>query len=87
MNKALVFAATLVSAVAVAATAQPAATTAAPEEKPAAEEKTICRNVSEVGSRLSRRRVCATKAQWDEMNAQNRLAVDRIQGGRQTQGN
>ena len=85
MNKALVFAATMISAVAVAATAQPTAATS--EEKPAVKEKQICRNIAEVGSRLNRRRVCATKAQWDELDQQNRLAVDRVQNGRQTQGN
>jgi uncharacterized membrane protein len=85
MNKALVFAATTISAVAVAATAQPTAATS--EEKPAAKEKQICRTIAEVGSRLNRRRVCATKAQWEEVDQQNRLAVDRVQNGRQTQGN
>lgn len=86
MNRILVIAATIGSAAAAAAVAQPAAT--APEA-PATEakEKTICRYISEVGSRLSRRRICATKAQWDEVDAQNRLAVDRVQNGRQTQGN
>ena len=85
MNKALVLAATLLSAGAVAATAQPTAATS--EEKPAVQEKQICRSISEVGSRLNRRRVCATKAQWDEMEQQNRLAIDRVQNGRQTAGN
>ncbi|HWT12063.1 MAG TPA: hypothetical protein VN231_04860 [Allosphingosinicella sp.] len=84
MKKALMLAATLVSAAAVAAAAQPAAT--ASEEKPG-EEKMICRMVAELGSRLNRRRVCATKAQWDELNSQNRLAIDRVQNGRQSQGN
>lgn len=85
MNKALVLAATLVSAAAVAAAAEPAPTSV--DAKSEAKEKQICRNISEVGSRLNRRRVCATKAQWDELEQQNRLAIDRVQNGRQTAGN
>jgi predicted secreted protein len=84
MNKLLMLVATSMAAAAVAATAQPTAT--APEEKPA-KEKQVCRSVGELGSRLNRRRVCATKAQWDEMGVQNRLAIDRVQNGRQTTGN
>ena len=85
MNKALVFVATLVAGTAVATAAEPEATSAAKET--AARDKQICRTISEVGSRLSRRRICATKAQWDEMALQNRLTTDRIQSFRPTSGN
>ena len=84
MNKALVFAATLVSAVAVAATAQ---TTAAPAEtKDGVENKMVCRNIQEIGSRLSRRRVCRTKLEWDEIDMQTRQTVERVQYNKQTAG-
>ena len=85
MNKALVFVTTLVAGAAVAAAAEPQP--AAPQEEPAAKERRICRNVGEVGSRLSRRRICATKAEWEAVDLQNRQAVDRIQNVRPTSGN
>ncbi|HEX8640616.1 MAG TPA: hypothetical protein VF704_05615 [Allosphingosinicella sp.] len=83
MNKALLLGSTFACAAAVAA-AQPAA---APTEEAPEKEKQICRTIAESGSRLSRRRICATKAQWDEVDGQNKMALDRIQSGRQTQGN
>ena len=76
MNKALIFVATLAAGTAVATAAEPQATPAGQEA--AEQEKQICRSVSEIGSRLNRRRVCATRAQWDEMRLQNRLTADRM---------
>ena len=84
MSKALVFAATLVSAVAVAATAQE---TAAPAtEKEVAQNKMVCRTIQEIGSRLSRRRVCRTKLEWDELDVITRQTVERVQYNKQTAG-
>ncbi len=86
MNRYLLIAGTIGSAMTAAALAQPAP--AAPEaNKTEAETKMICRMVQQIGSRLNRRRVCWTQAQWDEIDQENRLAVDRIQNGRQTSGN
>ena len=85
MNKALVVVTTLLAGAAAAATAQPQA--AASQEGPAAKERRICRNIGELGSRLSRRRVCATKAEWEAVDLQNRQAVERIQTVRPTSGN
>ena len=85
MNKALVFAATLVSAVAVAATAQ---TTEAPaEQKEVARNKMICRSIQEIGSRLRQRRICRTQLEWDEIAEQQRQAVGLSQANKQTTGN
>ena len=85
MNKALVLAATLVSAVAVAATAQ---TTAAPADgKEVSQNKMVCRTIQEIGSRLSRRRICRTQLEWDEIEQQTRLTVERVQTTKQTTGN
>ena len=39
----------------------------------------VCVNEGEIGSRLSRRRVCRTRAEWAEMERQTRQAVDRTQ--------
>ena len=85
MNKVLVVAATMVSAAAVAATAQPAAAPAAVEED--GQQKVVCRTITEIGSRLNRRRVCRTKAEWDELEVQTRQVVERVQMNKQTTGN
>ena len=85
MNKALLIAASLIASGAVAATAQ---TQAAPaDEKEAGQPKMICRTQTEIGSRLNRRRVCRTQAQWDEIEAQTRQVVERVQSFKQTSGN
>ena len=39
----------------------------------------VCVNEREIGSRLSRRRVCRTRAEWAEHEAQQRGTVERIQ--------
>ena len=39
----------------------------------------VCVNEQEIGSRLSRRRVCRTRAEWAEVERQTRAAVDRTQ--------
>ena len=39
----------------------------------------VCVNVTEIGSRLNRRRICRTRAEWAELQAQGRLVVDRVQ--------
>jgi len=85
MNKALVIAATLVASAAVAATAQ---TSAAPaDQKDGGEPKMVCKTFQEIGSRLSRRRVCRTQMEWDELEQQTRLTVERVQSTKQTTGN
>ena len=84
MNKALVFAATLVSAVAVAATAQETAVPA--DTKEVAQNKMVCRTIQEIGSRLSRRRICRTKLEWDELDIITRQTVERVQYNKQTAG-
>jgi len=39
----------------------------------------ICEDVTQVGSRLSTKRICATRAQWAEMRKQDRESVDNAQ--------
>ena len=39
----------------------------------------ICESIPVIGSRLARKRVCATRAEWDEQKRQDRQAVDQIQ--------
>ena len=44
----------------------------------------VCINESVIGSRLAKRRVCRTRAQWEEHHRQMRLAVDKAQMDKQT---
>lgn len=47
-------------------------------DKPEApKEQKICRTETVTGSRLAKRRICMTKAQWDQYEAANRQNVDR----------
>ena len=82
--KALMLAASLVSAAAVAATAQPAA--AVPEEKSDDQSKVVCVQSAEIGSRLRQRRTCRTKAQWDEYRAGIRTIITRMQATKEAPG-
>ena len=42
-------------------------------------EQIVCRSEQEIGSRVSRRRVCRTRAEWAELQAQQRDVVDEVQ--------
>ena len=61
----------------------PAAERVGPNNDP---NQVVCINQAEIGSRVSRRRVCRTRAQWDELNSQTRQVVERAQLGKQTTG-
>ena len=39
----------------------------------------VCETVSQVGSRLSKKKICATKAEWAEMKRRDREVVDQAQ--------
>lgn len=39
----------------------------------------VCENLTMVGSRLAKKRVCATRAEWEERRREDRQAVDQIQ--------
>ena len=39
----------------------------------------ICIKEAETGSRIAQRRVCRTRAQWDEHRRQLRQAIDQVQ--------
>ena len=39
----------------------------------------VCETVSQIGSRLSKKKICATRAEWAEMKRQDREAVDHAQ--------
>ncbi|NUT01726.1 MAG: hypothetical protein HOP96_12210 [Sphingomonas sp.] len=39
----------------------------------------ICESIPVIGSRLAKRRICATRAEWEEQRRQDRQAVEQIQ--------
>ena len=59
----------------------PATTTRGPSNDP---NEVVCVNESEIGSRVSRHRVCRTRAEWDEARRQARNSVERAQNERPT---
>jgi hypothetical protein len=64
---------------------------AAPEKpkKSAANDanKLVCESMGETGSRLARKRICMTKAEWDQMRQEDKMQVDRAQSQRPLDGN
>lgn len=48
-------------------------------EESAEPNQTVCRSVADTGSRVSRSRVCMTRAQWDERRREARGNIDRSQ--------
>lgn len=62
----------------------PSAATAAPDEtqvKATDQDEKICENVTQIGSRLSKKRICATRAEWAERRLQDRKDAEYIQKG------
>jgi hypothetical protein len=62
----------------------PAGATAAPDEtqvKATDRDEKICENVTQIGSRLSKKRICATRAEWAERRLQDRKDAEYIQKG------
>lgn len=45
--------------------------------------KVICRRIESIGTRLSTKRVCRTKGEWDAEQAANRMDLERNQVQRQ----
>jgi len=73
-----------------AAAAQPGSSSASPNgagARNADPNETICRNVRETGSMLSRSRICKTRAQWEEDRRTTRQNIDRAQTNRPMSGN
>ena len=44
--------------------------------------KVICRRQAVVGTRLAKKRICATVAEWERIHAEERQATERIQNQR-----
>jgi hypothetical protein len=74
MKKLLILAGIVVSAgaVAQAPTSGSGGSSAAPDPN-----QTVCRNIADTSSRVSRTRVCMTRARWEERRRDTRSSVDR----------
>lgn len=69
-------------AFAVTAAIQTAPTATPPPPPPGSDpNEKICENVTQIGSRLSKRRICATRAEWAERKLQDRRDAEYIQKG------
>lgn len=75
MDSRMAFALLLVSSFALA----PAPLLAEQGQSPKDPNERICEKQTVVGSRLSTRRVCATRAEWEEKRRLDKEAVDRAQ--------
>ena len=47
------------------------------------QNKTVCRRIESIGTRLATKRVCRTKSEWDAEQAANRMDLERSQIQRQ----
>ncbi len=63
-------------AISAAQTAAPPAAQQPPQADP---NERICETVSMIGSRLAKKRICASRAEWQEMRLRDRQEVDKIQ--------
>jgi hypothetical protein len=65
------------------AAADPATTASGAPVQPTAADpnEKICENVTQIGSRLAKKRVCATRAEWAQRRLQDRQDAEYIQRG------
>jgi len=75
MKKLIVVSALLVATAGFAQTTGPVVVTGPTMNQ----NETVCRTVAETGSRLSRSRVCQTRAQWDQQRRDMRQNVEQSQ--------
>lgn len=68
-------------ALSLAATVPFSAPVAAPTQPSSALDpnERVCESIPVLGSRLAKRRICATRAEWEERKRQDRQAVEQIQ--------
>lgn len=51
-------------------------------DSPAADDRIICERIKETGSRLSTKKICMTKLQWDEKRRTDRQEMEDAQNRR-----
>lgn len=57
----------------------PAAARPQTDKKPADPNRTVCRTTEVIGSRLNTRKTCMTAVQWDQLEREQRMTVDKVQ--------
>jgi hypothetical protein len=63
-----------------AAQSQAAPATAASTAAPAADpNEIICQKIEQLGSRIAKKRVCMTRAEWADQQLQDRQAIEKAQ--------
>ena len=77
-----VLAAILIGVPAIAETPRPAS----PPVKALDPNEVVCEKQEVVGSRLQKRKVCMTRAQWADLRLQDRQDVERVQNNRVPKG-
>jgi hypothetical protein len=82
MKKYLFCAALLLSGAASAQTGSPASSPNGAGARSGDPNQMICRNIREIGSMLSRSRVCKTRAQWEDERRNTRQNIDQSQTNR-----
>ena len=89
MKKMAILCAALVSSVAAIAQTPEEAPDAPTTQKTQPNQdpnEVVCVQESQIGSRLNRRRVCRTRAEWAEHRSQYKQSIERAQNQTQTQG-
>lgn len=61
--------------------ASPDATKSAPNHTSGDREERICEKITPVGSRLTTKRFCGTRAEWEEKRRLDREEVEKVQRG------
>ena len=69
----------LVYVVALAMSGTPPAPAVSPADSATNSDEKICENFVPLGSRLAKKRVCATRAEWNERRRLDREAIDQAQ--------
>jgi hypothetical protein len=77
-----VLAVTIATAAVAHAASEPATTKRGPSNDP---NEVVCVSQAQIGTRLNRRRVCRTRAEWAEHQAEHKQEVERAQQQMQTQ--
>ena len=80
LRSSLLLLSTVAWACAAPVSAQPSQPVASDKVRPAADpNQRICQDITQVGSRLATKRICATRAEWEAKRKDDRDTVDQAQ--------
>jgi hypothetical protein len=83
VTRLLILGATSVALIATAAMAQTSGDVRGPSNDPG---QIVCIKEKEIGSRVATRRVCRTRAEWEQHRSQTRQVLERVQNNKATVG-